>query len=87
MNTPLDYRAISPTPIMTFAFYTHFGIAMDRTQATINEDCRCTSNSSYSSPVTDWRSGCDDGYADEGDGTFDVPFALRIDRPNRRFSP
>lgn len=87
MITPLDYRAFTPTPIMTLAFYTHFGIAMDRAQATFSEDCRCTSSSSYSSPVADWHSGCDAGYADEGDGTFDVPFAIRIDRPNRRFSP
>ena len=87
MITPLDYRSSNPPPAIALAFYAHFGVAMDLPRATVSDGCCSTCVPSHSSPVADWRCGCDYEYADRDYDTFDFPFAIRIDRPNRRFSP
>jgi len=87
MITPLDYKVRDAPCVESLTFLAHAGEPMTLQRATISEQTHGSSDLNYLAPKTKYGLGCDFGYYDYDDGSFTIPFAIRIDRPNRRFSP
>jgi len=86
MITPLDHKVFSPTHSTSLAFPGHAGEGMTLQRVTRDEHFHYNSHPNYFAPKTRQGCGCDLGYYDRIDGSFTTPFAVALDRPNRRFS-